>query len=218
VGLRERHKDRRRRAIVAAASSLLNERGLDGLLIRDIAARAEVAPATVYNLVGGVSAIAAAVLSEAIAAIDFAPDADGLRASPLRRVIAKTGLVFEVFAARAGTVRPALLLYVTRRGTPEWEAERPMASLAAGAIGGYVEDVRAAIALGEFDLAIPAENVAATLFAALKTRIDAWTLRHLDDAEASRLAREDAALILLSGALGPAREAMLSFLTPPPPS
>ncbi|MFC0623097.1 TetR/AcrR family transcriptional regulator [Kribbella deserti] len=51
-GLRERHKVARRERILAAALELLREAPDDPLTAERIAERAEVAPATVYNLVG----------------------------------------------------------------------------------------------------------------------------------------------------------------------
>ncbi|WP_328993352.1 TetR/AcrR family transcriptional regulator [Kribbella sp. NBC_01245] len=51
-GLRERHKLARRTRILEAARELLRERPDDPLTAERIAERAEVAPATVYNLVG----------------------------------------------------------------------------------------------------------------------------------------------------------------------
>jgi AcrR family transcriptional regulator len=52
MGLRELHKRRRRDAILRAARELLRESGGSAISRKRIAARAEVAPATVYNLVG----------------------------------------------------------------------------------------------------------------------------------------------------------------------
>lgn len=51
-GLRERHKRARRAAILRAVRELLREGALDKLTKESIALRAQVAPATVYNLVG----------------------------------------------------------------------------------------------------------------------------------------------------------------------
>lgn len=59
--LRERHKTRRREAILAAARELLAERPAAEVTVERIAARAEVAPATVYNLVGSRTALWAAL-------------------------------------------------------------------------------------------------------------------------------------------------------------
>jgi AcrR family transcriptional regulator len=54
---RERHKDRRRAAIVDAAYDLLREVGADDLSVKMIADRADVSPATIYNLFGAKGAV-----------------------------------------------------------------------------------------------------------------------------------------------------------------
>lgn len=51
-GLREQHKARRRSRIVEAVRELLREGPESGVSVERIAERAEVAPATVYNLIG----------------------------------------------------------------------------------------------------------------------------------------------------------------------
>jgi AcrR family transcriptional regulator len=52
VGLRERNKAKRRDAIIDSTLELLRNEPLDTVSIERIAARAEVSPATVYNLLG----------------------------------------------------------------------------------------------------------------------------------------------------------------------
>jgi AcrR family transcriptional regulator len=52
-GLRERNKAKRRAAIIDASLALLREQAIADITIERIAERAEVSPATVYNLVGG---------------------------------------------------------------------------------------------------------------------------------------------------------------------
>ena len=51
-GLRERNKQRRRQAILEAALELLRSNEIQAVTIEQIAARAEVSPPTIYNLVG----------------------------------------------------------------------------------------------------------------------------------------------------------------------
>jgi len=52
TSLREKQKERRRRDIMDAASALIGEKGFDETSIEEIAAKAEVGPATVYNYFG----------------------------------------------------------------------------------------------------------------------------------------------------------------------
>jgi AcrR family transcriptional regulator len=52
TGLRERNKSKRREAILDATVSLLRTREFGEITIEEVAALAEVAPSTVYNLVG----------------------------------------------------------------------------------------------------------------------------------------------------------------------
>jgi AcrR family transcriptional regulator len=70
AGLRERHKERRRRAILQAVRDLLRD-GAETDLTKDrIAERAEVAPATVYNLVGTRARLWAALAEDFTAELD----------------------------------------------------------------------------------------------------------------------------------------------------
>jgi len=50
--LREKQREQRRRAIMDAAWSLIGSKGLDDTSIEEVAAQAEVGPATVYNYFG----------------------------------------------------------------------------------------------------------------------------------------------------------------------
>jgi AcrR family transcriptional regulator len=210
MGLREKHKDQRRRAIIDAASTLLRERGLEGLSIPDIAARADVAPATVYNLIGGQNAVAAAILSDAIADPDLTSLPPESR-DPLLAIVQHVGDLLTLFDERERDIRPILLLYLTRRGSPEWNAEKPMLFMSERAVHRYQALIATAQADGTFDGALEARSVAATLFAAIKTRIDAWAVGLMTGAAARQAARCDAAIVLLSGATGDVRLALLDI-------
>ena len=72
VTLRQRGKERRHAEIVAAAGRLWRESGMENVSLNQIAAAAEVAPQTVYNLVGGLDAIAFAVIKTALDRLDAA--------------------------------------------------------------------------------------------------------------------------------------------------
>ncbi|MBO9707078.1 MAG: TetR/AcrR family transcriptional regulator [Caulobacter sp.] len=66
LALRARGKARRCAKIIAAASDLWREHGIDKVPLSQIAAAAEVSPQTIYNLIGGLDAIALAVMNVAL--------------------------------------------------------------------------------------------------------------------------------------------------------
>jgi len=79
AGLRERKKERRRQAILDAALELLRSNDIRAVTIEQIAARAEVSPPTVYNLVGTREQLLVALvdrISEALVALFAAPDGE----------------------------------------------------------------------------------------------------------------------------------------------
>lgn len=67
ANLRERQKVKRAKDILGAAAIEFGERGFDDARIEDIAARAEVAPGTVYNYFGDKNGILIAMFSERLA-------------------------------------------------------------------------------------------------------------------------------------------------------
>jgi AcrR family transcriptional regulator len=66
VGLRERNKAKRRDAILDSTMSLLNEMPIADVTIDRIAAHAELAPATVYNLLGSREEIMTACMNRVL--------------------------------------------------------------------------------------------------------------------------------------------------------
>jgi AcrR family transcriptional regulator len=90
--LRELHKSRRREAILAAARELLHERPVSQVTVERIAARAEVAPATVYNLVGSRTALWAALSDAFMDELDrrLAEPSGGDAVERARRIVALT--------------------------------------------------------------------------------------------------------------------------------
>ena len=68
--LRARGKARRHADIVAAASDLWRNDGIENVSLNQIAAAAEVAPQTIYNLIGGIDAIGFAVIKAALDRLD----------------------------------------------------------------------------------------------------------------------------------------------------
>ena len=66
ASLRERQKERRSREILGAANALIGEKGYDETSVEEIAARAEVGVATVYNYFGSKNELLHALLASYI--------------------------------------------------------------------------------------------------------------------------------------------------------
>lgn len=87
-GLRERNKAKRRNAVLDATLELLGQHPLDEVSIERIADRAEVAPATVYNLLGSREQLLLACIDRVIESlvdslVEVDPAADPIRAAAL---------------------------------------------------------------------------------------------------------------------------------------
>jgi AcrR family transcriptional regulator len=68
--LRAKGKAKRYDDIVSAAADLWRKHGIDGVSPNQIAAAAEVAPQTIYNLIGGIDAIGFAVIKKGLERLD----------------------------------------------------------------------------------------------------------------------------------------------------
>jgi AcrR family transcriptional regulator len=121
-GLRERKKQRTRELITEAAWRLFAERGFDAVTVADVAAAAEVSPATVFNYFGTkedlVYSRMEAFEEELLAAIRERPAGDSILEAFSRFVLQERGLLAETdpeSAARLATITrvitesPALL-------------------------------------------------------------------------------------------------------------
>jgi len=95
-GLRERHKRARTDRILQAARELLRERDVQTVTLEQIADRAEVAPGTVFNLVGPRERLFAALIDQAHEQLDEelaqAPGEDPL--ARVRRIVATLARIF----------------------------------------------------------------------------------------------------------------------------
>jgi AcrR family transcriptional regulator len=97
-GLRERHKRGRRSAILGAVRAILREGGADRLTKEAIALRAEVAPATVYNLVGTRTRIYEALAEDFMDTLEARQREQQVR-DPLRRARQLVELTLDAILA-----------------------------------------------------------------------------------------------------------------------
>jgi AcrR family transcriptional regulator len=104
-GLRERGKRRRAERILDSALDLLREDPEQALTIERIAARAEVAPMTVYNLIGGRDQLFSALADRAMRGVDFDAITGSDAQERARRIVAA---VVQALRADASVFRALL--------------------------------------------------------------------------------------------------------------
>lgn len=154
TSLWQKNKDRRRRQILTAARRLILAGGLDALTMRDLAAAAEVSVRTLYNLLGTQEHIVAALIDEAMTAMEAAVAATPAEA-PLDRLAAIMTASAAVLIRDAGVHRPA---YIALWRSPAIDAAarfrgRSVLVLTDGVAraqrAGLIDDAVAASTLGE---------------------------------------------------------------------
>jgi AcrR family transcriptional regulator len=106
-GLRERNRRRRVSQILEATRELLREHPHESPSVERIAQRAEVAPATVFNLIGPREKIWAALIDEMLAQIDADPPGVD-ETDPLARAHAIVVAVVDTICADAAVYRHVL--------------------------------------------------------------------------------------------------------------
>ena len=105
--LRQKGKARRYGGIVAAAEDLWRRHGFEAVSVNQIAAAAEVAPQTVYNLIGGLDAIGFAVIERSLGRLDHALKATS--ATGVELALASARLSAEIYTADARLYRQLLV-------------------------------------------------------------------------------------------------------------
>jgi AcrR family transcriptional regulator len=206
VNLRERQKQSRRGQILDAAANLIRKEGADGVNMRTLAADANLSLATVYNLMGGQEDVLAAVVARAIDSIEAAiveePHDDAL--SACMATIARS---FAAFEAHKAECKPALIV-AHDMGDEKKTSERgqPFRALEARATEMQTRAIRRAQEDGAFDPDFDPDAIGRALFASYIHHLMDWANSRAAVNVIAARAAFDAALILLSGARGPARE------------
>ena len=107
LALRARGKARRCAEIVAAASRLWREHEIDKVPLSQIAAEAQVAPQTIYNLIGGLDAIGLAVVNGALDRIEAA--LSGVAATGVDLALESARISSQLYIDDAGLYRQVLV-------------------------------------------------------------------------------------------------------------
>lgn len=204
-GLRERNRRRRVGRILAAARELLREGPEDALTVERIAARAEVSPATVFNLVGTRDRIWAALADETLADLDTRVAA--LREpDPYRRArrIAST-------AARVVCADPV----VHRAVLSHWRESGHL--LRRGPVDQIAECLRAAIELGVLRPDVDVRRLARVVATGCTGAAHQWAAGTVDDRRFAERCRAMVDIVFAAGAVDGVRagEYLARFLRPP---
>ena len=178
-GLREHNKSRRRKQILDATRRLLRRRPANEVSIEEIAELAELAPATVYNLLGSRNAIWAALiddvldqLSEELAQL---PDSD-----PIARAHAVITISVRLFAADPKVHRQALLHRHTVSGGRDAIRHNPVTL--------QIDAMRDAIDAGTLENNLTPDQLGQQVFVSYNGALHFWTMGGLSVTEFERVA------------------------------
>ena len=186
-GLRERNKERRRRAIVAAARDAWREFGIAGATLEHIARSAGVAPQTLYNLIGSRDALMGAVLDELVDELERSLASREERGVALGRAlisesVARFAADPDVFKPIVRQLHDTVLDHIRNRDVDRLQ----------------IEALRQARQDGALSRAAPAEVLGSQIFFAYMGALNAWASDRLDDR-----AFEASALLALYTSLHP---------------
>ncbi|NDL57830.1 TetR/AcrR family transcriptional regulator [Phytoactinopolyspora mesophila] len=106
-----------RQDVLTTAQQLISESGLDGLTMRSLARRLDVAPNALYSYVPNKTALIDGLLDEALATVDAPPPEAGTPADGLSAIMTST---YEVLLAHVDLVP----LYLARQGARGPNARR----------------------------------------------------------------------------------------------
>lgn len=175
-GRREQNKARRRTAITDAARQLLREFEIDKITVERIAERADVAPATVYNLVGTREAVFAALMQDLLSSL--ATELEGLSAEDpvgyAEAIVSRSVDRFVDDPLVHGQLIGMLMNH--RRDTDQHEAGMDAAYL-------QVEAIEAAQAVGLVDPDVDPEVIGLQILLAYDGAMIDWARGRLDDRE-----------------------------------
>lgn len=159
----------RRARIIHATRELLREREADKVIVVDIAERAGVAPATIYNLVGTRDEVLVAVLDDAVAVVASGP----VLIDPQRPV----DTVLDLIACSMDVLASDPLVF--RRAIGAMSFASPGVFVGTTLKQMLIERL---VAVAEsFDGSIPVERLAELIHIGLRGSLISWSYGHLDD-------------------------------------
>ncbi len=174
----------RRDRIVGATRELLREREAAKVIVVDIAERAGVAPATVYNLIGTRDEVLVAVLDGAAACVAAGPDL----VDPAQPVETVLDLIWRTVEVTTGD--PVAF----RRAIGAMTDTSPGVFLGTSLKEMLVDRLR--VVEGSFDGSVSSERLAELIHTGLRGALISWSYGHLADEELGPVAIELALHVL----------------------
>lgn len=184
----------RRATILDAARGLIADRGVDKLVIADVAERADVSVATIYNLVGTRDRLLIALLDDVAETVRTRlveqPSSEGIDGC-----VEVITAACETVIADASTVR-TVLASVGAIAPDQWLTE--------GMGGAIIESVEEAMTSGHLADDLPAAAIANGIHLGFRGALISWVFGLLSDAELTPNA-EQMTLHVLANAATPAQ-------------
>ncbi|GGC83138.1 hypothetical protein GCM10010994_46280 [Chelatococcus reniformis] len=201
--MRARGKERRRAEIVAAAAALWRRHGIEAVSLQQVAEAAEVAPQTIYNLIGGVDAVVFAVIETLLDKIGEGL-ASGSAKSGVERVLYCVRTSADMFVAD-GRLYRQLIVRIP-------QAVFSGAHLGRDITGAYAASVAAGQVEGDIDRAVNADVLGRQIHIAYLGALFAWASGGLDDGGLRRSAETSALALLTAAAAGAERDRLAGEL------
>lgn len=202
-GLRELNKSRRRKQILDATRQLLRRLPADEVSVETIAELAQVAPATVYNLLGPRDAIWTALIDDVLDGLDEElerlPDND-----PIARAHAVITISVKLFAADPKVHREALL---HRHALPRGHSASHHNPVAL-----QIEAMRDAIGANTLESTLTPEQLGQQVFASYNGALYFWINERISASEFERLALHGLYSVLAAAATEKTRPHFLQEL------
>lgn len=203
AGRREQNKTRRREQILDATRRLLREHAADDVSVEDIAELAEVAPATVYNLLGPRDAIWAALIHDVLDELERELARLG-DSDPITRATAVISVSVRLFAADANVHRQALLRMHTLPGGRSALRHNPVEL--------QITAMQDGIDAGVLGDSLSAEQLGQQIFLSYNGALHFWTMGALSASDFERLALHGLFSVLAAAATDDTRSRFIEEL------
>ena len=193
-------QQQRQSLILASARKMLDEVGYAGMTMRGLAERADVVPATLYNLYGGKDELILAAVRDLLESLS-----DRVQASGAEPGVPMILVLIDVISAQI-TATPRYAEAMTRLQFADDARDSIVEDLYARSVPFIEHQLRLACDAGQLDPDVPVTAVAELLNAHSWGVILGWLMGRVSSQTIERERRRSAVLVLLGVAQGAMRE------------